>query len=100
MFRNVYAYRNTYVHVITVSELKKKKVHELEGEMEKIYGLLWSAKQKGRNVVIELPPQNEQQQQREPNSRTEKQKLEIKSLVNRTRAAPATLSSWLKIEWM
>lgn len=69
--------------------------------MGKIYGLLWGDKQKGRHAVIELPPQNEQQQQREPNSRTEKQtnkKMEIKSLENRTRAAPATLSSWLKIE--
>lgn len=41
--------------------------------MGKIYGLLWGDKQKGRDV-IELPPQNEQQQQREPNSRTEIQK--------------------------
>lgn len=41
--------------------------------MGKIYGLLWGDKQKGRDV-IELPPQNEQQQPREPNSRTEIQK--------------------------
>lgn len=46
-----------YMHIeIHVYKQKQwiKKGHELEGEMVRLYGMLWSNKQKGRNDVIEL----------------------------------------------
>lgn len=51
MFRNVYAYRNTYVHVITVSELKKKAMN-LKERWEKYMGCSGVRNRKGEMLWL------------------------------------------------